>query len=262
MLGVAKRAFSRVLIVMVSLGWGVVRDTLGDAMNKILMLGVFYFGASTARDIIAIVAVVDMKTISFEEETELVDIVTILTFIIAAVDVTFYMWILDSLNGTMEYLQNLNQHIKLLRYLRLRMILLFSILFAVAWAIFGLVDTYLDERILYQDAEWSISGAWELNYLMVLLSVAFLWRPNPHAKEYAFVMELPSIGGDVEFTTNDGIEEDEVQLGHEEEELELSSMDVNNNLTPPTSLKEDDNFETNGMPNNGEVKTVQIKIDT
>jgi hypothetical protein len=214
MLGVAKRSLSRVLVLMMAMGWGVVRDTLGDAMHRITSLGAFYFAASTARDILAIVAVVDMKTISYEEEAELFDIVTILTFVIAACDVTFYMWILDALNGTMDYLQNLNQHSKLLRYLRLRLVLLLSVLFAAAWAIFGLVDTYMDESILYQDAEWAISGAWELNYLMVLVSVAVLWRPNPHAKDYAFVMELPSIGGDVEFSTNDGLEEDD----HEEDQ--------------------------------------------
>ena len=37
--GVLKRGISRCLIVMVSLGWGVVRDDLGAVMNKINLLG-------------------------------------------------------------------------------------------------------------------------------------------------------------------------------------------------------------------------------
>ena len=40
----------------------------------------------------------------------------------------------------------------------------------------------------------------ELNYLFVLTGVAILWRPQENAKEYAFVMQLPSMkaGGDDE----------------------------------------------------------------
>mmetsp|Transcript_17202 Transcript_17202/g.25468 ORF Transcript_17202/g.25468 Transcript_17202/m.25468 type:complete len:91 (+) Transcript_17202:3-275(+) len=34
----------------------------------------------------------------------------------------------------------------------------------------------------------------EMNYLFVLSSVAWLWRPSPNAKEFAYVMELPALG--------------------------------------------------------------------
>lgn len=215
---------------MVSLGWGVVRDTLGDQMNKIIFLGSFFFACSTARDIIAIISYVDMKTLSTESEEELIGIVEILTLIVAIIDVTFYMWILNALNGTMQYLENMSQHTKLRRYLRLRLILLLSILFAVVWGIFGLVDTFLDEGVLTQESEWAIKSAWELNYLLVLVSVAILWKPNPSAKDYAFVMELPSVGGDIEFTTNDDVE-------HQEET-------VHDSLRPPSAFEE-------GNENNG-----------
>ena len=36
----------------------------------------------------------------------------------------------------------------------------------------------------------------EINYVFVLLSVAILWRPQPNAKEYAYVMELPAVTTD------------------------------------------------------------------
>ena len=36
----------------------------------------------------------------------------------------------------------------------------------------------------------------ELNYVLVLIGVAILWRPNENAKEYAFVMELPPMTED------------------------------------------------------------------
>lgn len=195
--GVLKRGISRCLIVMVSLGWGVIRDDLGSVMNKIHFLGGVYIAVALVRDIMTVVAYTEVQKISQEGENELFDIVSILTLVIALVDVIFYLWIIDSLNATMEYLEGLNQTSKLRRYLRLRSILLFSILFAVIWSVFGIVDSY-NQGIVEDDQEWIVDASTELNYIFVLAGVAFLWRPQPNAKDYAFVMQLPSSKADEE----------------------------------------------------------------
>lgn len=41
-----------------------------------------------------------------------------------------------------------------------------------------------------------IDAAMELNYIFLLAAVAILWRPQPNAKEYAYVMELPAMRTD------------------------------------------------------------------
>jgi hypothetical protein len=196
LVGVFKRGFSRVLGVMVGLGWGVVRDSLGNALRMVIILGAAYIGVSAARELMLEFAVDDLETLSFAAEEELFDVATILTFAVSFLDVIFILWMLDALNGTMEYLENMNQTRKLMRYLRLRCILLFGILFATAWVIFSMVDTFDEEGIVREEHEWVVDAATELNYLFVLIGVAVLWRPNPSAREYAYVMELPASGGD------------------------------------------------------------------
>lgn len=111
---------------MVSLGWGVVRDTLGDQLIKIVILGIVFSISSFARDVAEVVFVEEIQTWSLEKEEEVYDVFTILTFVVAGIDCIFYMWILDALNSTMQYLENMNQSNKLKRYLRLRLILLIS----------------------------------------------------------------------------------------------------------------------------------------
>ncbi|KAI2489383.1 Lung seven transmembrane receptor [Fragilaria crotonensis] len=224
--GVIKRGLSRCLIVMVSLGWGVVRDRL-DQMKAIVVLGLLYVGTAAFRDIMTIVAVTENETLSIKQEAELFDAVTIVTFVVAAIDVTFYMWILDALNGTMQYLENMNQRIKLMRYLQLRSILLFSILFAVLWSVFTLVNTYSDTAILKEQNVWAAGALMELNYLAVLVGVAYLWRPNASAKDLAYVMELPALGGD-----------------DDDNELEMTS-----NI--PSALDDDDEVEFQDEPRKG-----------
>mmetsp|Transcript_24166 Transcript_24166/g.50613 ORF Transcript_24166/g.50613 Transcript_24166/m.50613 type:complete len:325 (+) Transcript_24166:402-1376(+) len=201
--GVLKRAISRSLVVMLSLGWGVTCDDLGDKMKKIVTLGLAYAGSSAARDVMTVLAVTENEVLSTETETGILDVVEILTFVTAFIDVIFYWWIFDALNGTMQYLEGMSQSRKLKRYLRLRLILLLSVLFAVVWTVFGIVDSYNDKRIINEEENgWVLNAVWEFNYLVVLIGLAWLWGPEAGAKEYAYVMELSAVGNDLEFDTN------------------------------------------------------------
>ncbi len=191
-------------MVMVSLGWGVTRDELGPMTKKIHILGVLYIVISLVAEILDEIMFTGMKHLTKNEEEELFDVVTILNFVIVLINLIFYFWIIDSLSGTMEYLENMKQTRKLLRYLRLRMILMFSILFGVMWAVFGIVDTY-DQGIVTEEAKWVIDASIEINYLFILVAVAYMWRPQENAKDYAYVMELPSMSAAVDDDDDEGM---------------------------------------------------------
>jgi hypothetical protein len=213
--GVLKRAISRVLVVMLCLGLGVTCDSLGGKMKKVVGLGVAYAGTSAARDVMTVLAITESEVLSTTAETELLDVVMLLTLITAFIDVCFYLWIFGALSGTMKYLEEMNQSRKLKRYLRLRMILLLSVLFAVVWTVFGIVDSYNDQRIVNEEVNgWVLTAVWDLNYLFVLIGLSCLWAPEAGAKEYAYVMELSTIGNDLQFDTNvDGPDSDDDEGG-------------------------------------------------
>jgi len=229
LIGILKRALSWCLMVMVSLGWGVVRDTLTN-MKKIVSLGIIYAIASAAMEIIEIFDIVENEVMSEMEKTGVMDVLQVLTFVVVVINVFFFMWILDALSGTMQYLENLNQNSKLMRYLRLRLILILSIFLSIVWVIFNVVNENSDIKILDEGNAWVAESGIELNYLMVMITVALLWQPNPSAKEYAYVMELPSIDDDIELTEEDGMEMIEtnagvLQQGEGKDEDDFSSGD-------------------------------------
>jgi hypothetical protein len=242
--GVVKRGISRCLIVMVALGWGVVRDSLGSTMRVLVVLGAIYVGASAAQSLMLILLVEDMKTLSFGEEEELVDVMMAMTSAVKTLNFIFIVWIIYALNGTMKYLENMNQSRKLMRYVRLRRIFLLSIIFAVVLEGFSFDDANDEEGIVREEQEWVIDAATELNYLFVLVAVAVLWRPNPSAKEYAYVMELPAMGGE----------------GDDENELELTGY-------VPSALDDEDGEEpssgagTNGYHDENEFNDDRFQID-
>ena len=84
-IGVLKGAISRCLLVMVSLGWGVIRDDLGDQMKKIIGLGIVYSVFAFSRDVAEIIFVEELQTLSVAAEEKIYDVFTILTFITAAI---------------------------------------------------------------------------------------------------------------------------------------------------------------------------------
>lgn len=196
--GVLKQGISRCLIVMVSLGWGVVRDSLGTTMRVIVVLGIAYIVVSATVDLMLVFAIESVNRLSYSEEQGIWDVVEILTFVKAAIDAIFIIWVLDALSNTMVYLENMSQTRKLERFLKFRCIFLFAVLFSVVWAVFSLVAKYNDDGIVAEEHAWAVDAATEINYLFVLIGVAQLWKPNESAKEYAYVMELPANGGDNE----------------------------------------------------------------
>lgn len=189
---VLKRGISRCLIVMVSLGWGVVRDSLGSTMRSIVILGLVYIGLEATVEIMIMFLIKDVTELSYKEEVEIFDVVEILSIALVVVDVIFVLWILDALNGTMEYLENMMQNRKLMRYLKLRCIFLFAILIGSIRLVFQWVDKNDEQGIVIEEHQWVITAGEELNYLFVLIGVAILWVPSPNSKEYSYVMELPS----------------------------------------------------------------------
>jgi hypothetical protein len=213
--GVLKRAISRVLILMLCLGWGVTCDSLGEKMKKVVFLGLAYAGTSAARDVTTVLAITENEVLSTEAETELLDVVAILTLATSCIDVIFYLWIFNALNGTMQYLDDMNQSRKLKRYLRLRLILLLSVLFALVWTVFGMVDSYNDQRLVNEEMNgWVLNAVWEFNYLFVLVGLSCLWAPEAGAKDYAYVIELSTIGNDLQFDTSmvDSPEDDDFDV--------------------------------------------------
>merc|ERR1719148_421071 len=179
-------------------------------MKKIIIVGLFYASLTIVDDFATIYLEKDVKDMEENQENES-PIKLVLSFAVAIMELVFYIWILDALNGTMQYLENMNQSLKLKRYLRLRLILLISILFAMVVIVYTLVNNNFEGSVLGDGQEWATAAAWDANYMFILIGVAILWRPNPNAKQFAYVIELPTTGGggDLTFDTRiDSVDED------------------------------------------------------
>ena len=92
--GAVKKTVSRLLLLVVSMGYGVVRPTLGGLTSKVILLGEIYFLASEALELVENVG--NVNNISGRARLFLVLPVTFL-------DSFFILWIFTSLSKTWQW---------------------------------------------------------------------------------------------------------------------------------------------------------------
>ncbi|KAJ3245538.1 hypothetical protein HDU77_009427 [Chytriomyces hyalinus] len=185
-LNAARNSISFFMLLIVSLGYGVVKPTLGTNMKKCVILGVVHFlagvlygaGALVINDVSPGVALAFSLPLSFAMTV-------------------FYYSILNGLTDTMEGLAARRQPIKLLMYQRLWRILVFS---AVVLVIFFVVNTIAFKNRMepewlpvYWQYRWLLLDGWlNILYLVIYLSIALLWRPTDNNQRYG----LEQLAGD------------------------------------------------------------------
>lgn len=91
-----KKTVSRLLLLVVSMGYGVMRPTLGGITSKVILLGVVYFMASEALELVEHLGNIN----DFAGKARL-----FLVLPVAVLDAFFIVWIFSSLSKTLEKLQ-------------------------------------------------------------------------------------------------------------------------------------------------------------
>ena len=123
-----KRSLARMLVIIVSLGFGIVKPRLGPTMQKVVSLGAVYF----------VLAVIDgvFRVIGRKEDTDNKGVFAGVPLVV--IDVSVCYWILCNLQQTMRTLKLRRNVPKLSLYRHFTNTLIFSVLASVvfmAWSL-------------------------------------------------------------------------------------------------------------------------------
>ncbi|KAG0453390.1 hypothetical protein HPP92_024694 [Vanilla planifolia] len=119
-----KKTVSRLLLLVVSMGYGVVKPTLGGVSSKVALLGAAYFVASEALELVEHLGNIN----DFSGKARL-----FLVLPVALLDSCFIVWIFSSLSKILEKLQVRRSVAKLELYRKFTNSLALSVLLSVAW---------------------------------------------------------------------------------------------------------------------------------
>ncbi|KAJ7446455.1 lung seven transmembrane receptor-domain-containing protein [Mycena galericulata] len=179
-LDAGRNSMSFFMLLVVSLGLSVVRESLGRTMLKCQILA----GAHFVFGILYAVGIVEL-------ELESTSALVLLMFVIPLAFTLsgFLLWILYSLNATIAQLRARKQRYKLSMFEYLYRILLFTV---VVIAIFFVVSTLSFSGRLAEDYSantwrvrwWLLDGWLALLYLVAFTAIAYLWRPSANNRRY------------------------------------------------------------------------------
>jgi len=171
-----KRTASRVLVLVVSMGYGVIVARLGTAKYKVLLLGGLYFVFTGIHALVEIL-----------ERTQVLNLLAVLfVFPLALLDTAFYWWIFLALVRAIAQLQNRKQPIKLAMYNRFFYVLLVSVILSTIATLYQLFVKLASNEDAMWRTWWIWNAFWQGLYLVVMTAIAVLWRPTSNNTRYAY----------------------------------------------------------------------------
>uniref|UniRef100_A0AAR2JKB9 Transmembrane protein 87B n=1 Tax=Pygocentrus nattereri TaxID=42514 RepID=A0AAR2JKB9_PYGNA len=170
-----KRTLARLLVIIVSLGYGIVKPRLGTVMHRVVGLGVLYFAFAAIEGILRITGGRDNGP-------------ALITAIVLAVFDSCAIWFISfhSLAQTIKTLKLRRNPVKLSLYRHFTNTLIFAVIASIIFMVwttkkFRLADCQADWMELWVD-----DAFWRFLFSIILLVIMFLWRPSANNQRYAF----------------------------------------------------------------------------
>ncbi|XP_073034416.1 LOW QUALITY PROTEIN: uncharacterized protein [Primulina eburnea] len=176
-IGAIRRTISRLLILSVAMGYGVVRPTLGGLTPKVLLLGITYFLASEMLNIAEYVGTINDKAGRAR---------VFLVLPVALLDAFLILWIFTSLSKTLDQLQAKRSSIKLEIYRKFSNALAVAIVLSVVWIGYEVYFKATDPFNEKWASAWIITAFWDILAFALLCVICFLWAPSQSSQRYAY----------------------------------------------------------------------------
>ncbi|KAF8167666.1 lung seven transmembrane receptor-domain-containing protein [Crassisporium funariophilum] len=233
-LDAGRNSMSFFMLLVVSLGLSVVRESLGRTMLKCQGLA----GAHFIFGILYAIGIVEL-------ELESTSALLLLMFIIPLAFTLsgFLLWIMYSLNATIAHLRARKQRYKLKMFQQLYYILLFAVMVI---AIFFVVSSMSFSGRLAEDYAaktwkvrwWLLDGWLALLYLTGFVSIAFLWRPSANNRRLAMSDEIAQDEEDAEDYDLEAIQSRTQVRGEDDDDDDAATL-VGGRRGNPNALNDD-----------------------
>jgi len=171
-----KKAVSRVLVLVVSMGFGMVKPTLGDNANKVMMLGILFFACSYLQ-----------LTVRNASHTHSLTVLGYLFELpVTCIDLIFFVWTFKSLNTIIASLKTRRQDNKRNLYIAFRGVLIAAGVVGTVWSLFfayAVVNNWMET---HWEKFYLLEGFWDILYYAIIVCIMYLWVPSSNSKRYSY----------------------------------------------------------------------------
>jgi hypothetical protein len=164
------------LVVVVSIGFGIVRPRLGSTFPKILIVGTVYFIVSAIEG--------SIRVTTHKADGSKSQFIPLL--ILAVIDAAICWWIFSGLVETMRNLRLRRNLVKLSLYRHFTNTLIFAVLASIAFMIWSITQHKITNCLKDWKELWVDDAFWHLLFSILLVVIMFLWRPSANNQRYAY----------------------------------------------------------------------------
>ncbi|KAM4743443.1 transmembrane protein 87A [Anableps anableps] len=172
-LSAVKRTLARVLVIIASLGYGIVKPRLGALLHRVVGVGLLYLLFSIIEGILRVNTAED-------------DVVLLAAIPLAVLDSTLCWWIFVSLAQTMKLLKLRRNVVKLSLFRHFSNTLIFAVIASVIFIIWTVKNFTMSRCRSDWREVWIQDAFWRFLFSIILLVIMFLWRPSANNQMYAF----------------------------------------------------------------------------
>ncbi|XP_036429518.1 transmembrane protein 87A isoform X1 [Colossoma macropomum] len=225
-----KRTLARLLVIIVSLGYGIVKPRLGTVMHRVVGLGVLYFAFAAIEGVLRITGGRDNGP-------------ALITAIVLAVFDSCGIWfIFVSLAQTIKTLKLRRNPVKLSLYRHFTNTLIFAVIASIIFMVWTTKKFWLAGCQADWMELWVDDAFWRFLFSIILLVIMFLWRPSANNQRYAFTPLIDDSDDEeieeflVSANISDGIK------------LRASKTETNGTAKPPSGPDEDLKWVEENIP--------------
>ncbi|KAJ7984962.1 hypothetical protein DPEC_G00360180 [Dallia pectoralis] len=178
-----KRTLARLLVIIVSLGYGIVKPRLGTVMHRVVGLGVLYFAFAAIEGVLRITGRRDNGPALITAIAKDSDLALLANIPLALLDSSLCWWISYGVPQTLKLRRN---PVKLSLYRHFTNTLIFAILASIIFMVWTTKKFRLTECQSDWMELWVDDAFWRFLFSIILLVIMFLWRPSANNQRYAF----------------------------------------------------------------------------
>ncbi|XP_063958513.1 transmembrane protein 87A-like isoform X1 [Lytechinus pictus] len=182
-LSVLKRTMARMLVIVVSLGYGITRPRLGRDLNWLLGAGVMFFLLSSIESYFRIF-----------EPNKSNDLIALLP--ISVLDAVVCWWIFRSLVDTSRTLRLRRNLVKLWLYRHFTNALIFCVVAAVIFLVWSLKAHRMTKCVKNWNEIWVDDAYWHILFCVILIVIMILFRPTANNQRYAYSVLSDAVDDD------------------------------------------------------------------
>lgn len=178
----AKRTLARMLVIIVSLGFGIVKPRLGPMLHRVVGTGALYFALACVESYLRV------GNTQSDKSKELL----VASIPLAVLDSAICWWIFTSLVQTTRTLRLRRNMVKLALYRHFTNTLIFAVIASIIFMLFSIKQHHMTNCVKEWKDYWQDDAFWHVLFSSLLLVIMILWRPTNNNQRYAFTPLLDS----------------------------------------------------------------------